>query len=251
MDFTGMSSSFPGDISWYFSSWYTEIYKQSAGLVSFSPGAHFILTAVQERLIVRRSDTFQITRTWLVDVAPTPTHNVLSNSSKSTAPNASATTTDNWISHIGWSCDSEYLFAACAKKGVVNVFKLRDEDWSSRIDAGAEGLVKAEWAPDGRTILCFSEWGVSWRHFTDLTHFNQPLQLRVTIWSLVTGSATYIQFPVHPDRGIVYASTSYNGHQCPNFQDMPSVPMEGTLFWQSAINQKIPWECTILPNPTS
>jgi len=22
------------------------------------------------------------------------------------------------------------------------------------------GLTKAEWAPDGRTILCFSEWGV-------------------------------------------------------------------------------------------
>ena len=23
------------------------------------------------------------------------------------------------------------------------------------------GLVKAEWAPDGRHILCFSQWGVS------------------------------------------------------------------------------------------
>ena len=23
------------------------------------------------------------------------------------------------------------------------------------------GLVKAEWAPDGRTIVCFSQWGVS------------------------------------------------------------------------------------------
>lgn len=22
------------------------------------------------------------------------------------------------------------------------------------------GLTKAEWAPDGRTVLCFSEWGV-------------------------------------------------------------------------------------------
>jgi hypothetical protein len=25
------------------------------------------------------------------------------------------------------------------------------------------GLVKAEWAPDGRSVLCFSEWGVSFR----------------------------------------------------------------------------------------
>jgi hypothetical protein len=119
---------------------------------------------VHDRLIVRRADTFQITRTWLIDASPTPTVNVISKSSKSNAPNAittTAATAENWISHIGWSCDSEYLLAACAKKGAVNVFKLRDEDWSSRIDSGAEGLVKAEWAPDGRTILCFSEWGVS------------------------------------------------------------------------------------------
>jgi len=144
-----------------FSSQFTEIYKQSAGLVSFSPGAHFILTAVHDRLIVRRADTFQITRTWLVDASPAPTVNVTSKSAQSSAPGATISTLENWISHIGWSCDSEYLLAACAKKGVVNVFKLRDEDWSSRIDSGAEGLVKAEWAPDGRTILCFSEWGVS------------------------------------------------------------------------------------------
>jgi hypothetical protein len=25
----------------------------------------------------------------------------------------------------------------------------------------ATGLVKAQWAPDGRTVLCFSDWGVS------------------------------------------------------------------------------------------
>ena len=68
-----------------------------------------------------------------------------------------------WVSHAGWSCDSEYVLGACAKAGVVQVFKLRDETWSARIDAGAEGLVKAEWAPDGRTVLCFSEWGVSAR----------------------------------------------------------------------------------------
>jgi hypothetical protein len=136
-----------------------EIYKQSSSLVAFSPGAHFILTAVHDRLIVRRADTFQITRTWLLDASPSPTVNAIL---RSTKPNTSIPTSlDDSISHIGWSCDSEYLLAACVKKGVVNVFKLQDEDWSSRIDSGAEGLVKAEWAPDGRSILCFSEWGVS------------------------------------------------------------------------------------------
>jgi WD40 repeat protein len=71
----------------------------------------------------------------------------------------------------------------------VHVFKLRDEQWSSRIDVGAEGLVKAAWAPDGRTILCFSEWGI-----------------RVTAWSIVTGKASYMQFPIHPDRGYAFRS---------------------------------------------
>ncbi|KAK7034731.1 hypothetical protein VNI00_012138 [Paramarasmius palmivorus] len=163
---------------------FTEIYKQSSSLVAFSPGAHFILTAVLDRIIVRRTDSFQITRTWQVDASPSQTQTLLGSSntkSKSTPPNST------WITHAGWSCDSEYVLAACAKRGVVHVFKLRDEEWSARIDAGAEGLVKAEWAPDGRTILCFSEWG-----------------LRVTIWSLVTGSSTYIQYPVHPDKGYTF-----------------------------------------------
>jgi hypothetical protein len=117
---------------------------------------------VHDRLIVRRADTFQITRTWLLDVSPTV--NIISKSVKPIAPSKSAVTgatPESSITHIGWSCDSEYLLAACSKKGVVNIFKLREEDWSSRINSGAEGLVKAEWAPDGRTILCFSEWGVS------------------------------------------------------------------------------------------
>jgi hypothetical protein len=112
---------------------FTELYKHTASLVSFSAGGHLILTAIQDRLIVRQSDTFQIARTWLLD---------------------------DTISHIGWSRDSEYVFGACAKKGFVCVYKLEDENWNARIVSGAEGLSKAEWAPDGRSILCFSEWGV-------------------------------------------------------------------------------------------
>ncbi|KXN83915.1 WD repeat-containing protein WRAP73 [Leucoagaricus sp. SymC.cos] len=169
---------------------FTEIYRQSAFLVAFSPGGHFIMTAVEDRIIVRRTDTFQITRTWLPDPSPSPTTVCLSskqNPKAKTAQNASITTNNSWITHCGWSCDSEYILAACAKRGVVHILKLRDEDWNGRIEAGAEGLTKAEWAPDGRTILCFSEWG-----------------LRVTVWSLVTGTATYIQFPIHPDRGYAF-----------------------------------------------
>ncbi|KAI0348400.1 YVTN repeat-like/Quino protein amine dehydrogenase [Trametopsis cervina] len=160
---------------------FTEIYKQTSALVAFSPGTHFILTAVQDRLVVRRADSFQVARTWQVLPPPSDT------SGQRAAGTASTSTAPARITHAGWSCDSEYVFAACAKKGFVNVFKMRDESWHARIDAGLEGLVKAEWAPDGRSILCFSDMG-----------------LRVTIWSLLSGTATHIQFPLHPDRGYTF-----------------------------------------------
>ncbi|KAL9715926.1 hypothetical protein Ac2012v2_000370 [Leucoagaricus gongylophorus] len=169
---------------------FTEIYRQSSSLVAFSPGGHFVLTGIEDRVIVRRTDNFQITRTWLVDASPSQTNIFLSNMQSpkvKTSQGPSNTTHDAWITHCGWSCDSEYILAACTKRSVVHILKLRDEDWSARIEAGAEGLTKAEWAPDGRTIMCFSEWG-----------------LRVTLWSLVTASATYIQFPIHPDRGYAF-----------------------------------------------
>lgn len=117
---------------------FTEIYKQSSSLVVFSPGAHFILTAVQDRVIVRRTDTFQITRTWLLDASPSPTNaSLITSKSKSTTSTTSVG--DVGISHVGWSCDSEYILAACAKRGVVHLIKLRDLEWNGRINAGAEG----------------------------------------------------------------------------------------------------------------
>lgn len=122
---------------------FTELYRQSASLVAFSPGAHFLLTAVQDRIIIRRTDTFQITRTWLVDNSPSPTQTALfsrnNSKGKIQASSVSSLNTDSSITHIGWSCDSEYVLAACAKKGVVHLLKLRDDEWNGRIDSGAEG----------------------------------------------------------------------------------------------------------------
>ncbi|OCH87739.1 WD repeat-containing protein 8 [Obba rivulosa] len=169
---------------------FTEIYKQTASLVSFSPGTQFLLTAVQDRLIIRRADSFEISRTWQLDSTPSATAAALAASvshSQLGKSKAGPVAGEGGITHAGWSCDSEYVFAACAPRGVVGVFKLRDEEWRARIEAGAEGLARAEWAPDGRSVVCFSEWG-----------------LRVTIWSLVTGAATHIQFPIHPDRGYAF-----------------------------------------------
>lgn len=142
---------------------FTEIYRQTSGLVSLSPGAHFLLTAAQDRVVVRRADSFQITRTWLIasDPPPASAERGQRPAGRHSGGSSSQSAQDGWITHAAWSCDSEYILAACARRGVVNVYKLRDETWSARIDSGAEGLVRAEWAPDGRSILCFSAWGVS------------------------------------------------------------------------------------------
>ncbi|KAK7694908.1 hypothetical protein QCA50_002096 [Cerrena zonata] len=165
---------------------FTEIFKQTSGIVAFSPGTRFILTAIHDRLVIRQADTLQITRSWQIptEAAPLQSSSKGSNVVKSTNQSNQS---EMVISHASWSCDSEYILAACAKRGTIDVFKLRDESWNSRITVGAEGLTKAEWAPDGRTIVCFSAWA-----------------LRVTIWSLITGTSTYIQYPLHPDRGCAF-----------------------------------------------
>ena len=141
---------------------FSEVYKQTAGLVAFSPGGHFILTAIEDRVVVRRADSFQISRTWQIGESSGLANTQLGRPETQQRSGANANAANaGWITHAGWSCDSEYIVAACARRGVVEVFKLRDEEWNAHIECGAEGLVKAEWAPDGRSVLCFSEWGVS------------------------------------------------------------------------------------------
>lgn len=82
---------------------FTEIYKQTGSLVAFSPGTHFILTAVESRLIIRSSESFEIKRTWLLD--PTPSGSTAS-LSKPKSVRVSSENKNFAISHIGWSCDS-------------------------------------------------------------------------------------------------------------------------------------------------
>lgn len=160
---------------------FTDLFSHSQGIVHFSPGRNFILSAVKDRLVVRRSDKEGVFQTWAVDCSPSATTALLAKATAKPAPS------DGWITHAAWSHDSEYILAVVAKRGVVNVYSMRDDKWTARIEAGAEGLVRAEWAPDSRNIICFSEWG-----------------LRVTIWSLSSGTGTYIQFPKHPDRGYAF-----------------------------------------------
>ena len=126
---------------------FTEVYPVASGskdLVVFSPGGHFILSAVQDRLIVRRADTLQITRHWKLNLSATATNTVLPPPKGQATGNSSETQ----ITQIGWSADSEYLIGVCSRLGIVHVFKMRDENWNCQVDAGTEGAELCSQAPE-------------------------------------------------------------------------------------------------------
>ncbi|KAL7748739.1 GTP-binding protein Rho1 [Sorochytrium milnesiophthora] len=57
----------------------------------------------------------------------------------------------------------------------------------AKIDEGVAGCVRADWAPCGTRVLTWTDFG-----------------LRLTVWSLVDGSAVVVQSPKFPDRGLAY-----------------------------------------------
>jgi hypothetical protein len=134
---------------------FTDLYRHTNTQVAFSPGRHFVLTAINDRIVVRKSATFTITASFQADLTPSTTSSVLAGK-----PSAKLLAAEASITQCAWSPDSEYILAACLRRGIVNIFALRDTGWNARIEAGVEGLVRVEWAPDSRHILCFSEFGV-------------------------------------------------------------------------------------------
>lgn len=84
---------------------------------------------------------------------------------------------------VEWSCDSEFVLCGLYKRGIVQVWSILDEEWTCRIDEGQAGLSVARWAPDGRHVVTTSNF-----------------ELRVTIWSLVTGTTVQILYPKYSAR---------------------------------------------------
>ena len=126
---------------------FTEIFRARTAV--FSPDGRYILTAVDNRIIVRLAETFQISQAW--QIQPHATDSPAAGTASTRSPTSES-------AQCAWSCDSRYILVA--KCGLVQVFDSVDKGWEASIHTGAEGLAKAVWAPDGRCILCFSEWGV-------------------------------------------------------------------------------------------
>ncbi|CAG8698597.1 11479_t:CDS:10, partial [Ambispora leptoticha] len=136
---------------------FSELYKQSQYLSRFSPNGQYIASAFKQKLAFREASSLQI---------------------------LSIHTSTDLIENIAWSADSELLITTSYKAGIINIWSVSDEKWSAKIEEGTVGLTNARWSPDGRSVLCFSDF-----------------QVRVTIWSLTSGEACFIQFPKYSDKG--------------------------------------------------
>ncbi|KAJ3057487.1 WD repeat-containing protein wrap73 [Rhizophlyctis rosea] len=141
---------------------FTELYKQSLNICRFSPNGLYLANVVQFRVVIRDAETLQILHLF--------------------------TCTDN-VQEVLWSPDSELVLCASFKLGNIQIWSLKDEKWTAKIDEGAAGCTTIKWAPDARHLLSFSDF-----------------QLRITVWSLVTSDAYYIQYPKYSDRGYCFRS---------------------------------------------
>jgi hypothetical protein len=120
---------------------FTEIYKQSGSLCYFSPNGEYIATAVQQRLVIRETNSLQIVQLY---------------------------NCQDVIQDICWSNDSDLILVASYKMATFQIWSLTDESWAAQIDEGIVGCVKVQWAPDGRHILSFSNFEVKMASYFSL-----------------------------------------------------------------------------------
>ncbi|KAL5015357.1 hypothetical protein ScPMuIL_009627 [Solemya velum] len=93
------------------------------------------------------------------------------------------------IQQIEWSADSQFILCSLFKRGIVQVWSLEQPDWTCKIDEGSAGLCLARWSPDSRHILSTADF-----------------HLRITVWSLLTKSVSYIRYPKQCQKGIDFSS---------------------------------------------
>lgn len=89
---------------------------------------------------------------------------------------------------VEWSSDSLFLLCGSYKRALAQVWSIDQSDWTCKIDEGVAGLEALRWSPDGRHIL-------STALFT----------LRITVWSLVDKSVSYIKYPKHAHQGLSFS----------------------------------------------
>ncbi|XP_065061599.1 WD repeat-containing protein WRAP73-like [Rhopilema esculentum] len=91
------------------------------------------------------------------------------------------------IDVLEWSSDSLFILCGNFKRALVQVWSIEHSDWTCKIDEGVAGLEALRWAPDGRHILSTSKF-----------------KLRITVWSLIDKTVSYIRYPKHTNQGLSF-----------------------------------------------
>lgn len=82
------------------------------------------------------------------------------------------------IQYLEWSPDSKYIVCGLYKRSIVQIWSIENPDWTCKIDEGSAGLTSIVWSPDSRHIFTIAEF-----------------HLRITIWSLISKSVSYMKYP--------------------------------------------------------
>ena len=92
------------------------------------------------------------------------------------------------VSKLEWSCDSTLIMCSQNKRGLVQVFNVKELKWECKITLGPCGLSGAWLAPDSRHILTVCQF-----------------QIRVNIWSLLNKSVLAVSNPKFPNKGLCFS----------------------------------------------
>lgn len=82
------------------------------------------------------------------------------------------------IERFAFSPDGAYIMCCIFSRNAIQVFNIADVDWRCRINEGVAAITGAEWAPDSRSIITVSDFGV-----------------QMSIWSLTENSSRIITQP--------------------------------------------------------
>jgi len=82
------------------------------------------------------------------------------------------------IEKVIFSPDSQYVLCGMFSRNAVQIFSLADGEWRCRVNEGVAGVVNVTWAPDSRSVLTESDFG-----------------LQTVVWSLVDSSSYLIASP--------------------------------------------------------
>ncbi|CAE7696877.1 WRAP73 [Symbiodinium sp. CCMP2456] len=131
-------------------------------LAQWSPNAKYVAAADKNRVQVREPDSLKLVQVYIcIDK----------------------------VERIEWSPDSQFLLTEVARQGLLQIWSLRDSEWTCRIYEGLAGIAHARWGPGTDRVLVAVDF-----------------QLYLSIWPLQEGaSAVQIRYPKFPRRGFAFS----------------------------------------------